>query len=904
MPYSGPWSTEYIESLYERWKSDPNQVDKDWRFFFQGFELGFSQPVQPEGAACDEDAMRKQSRVEALVYRYRDIGHLMSCLDPLEACLTDHPLISLSTFGLGADDMEKAFYVPGLAKGRTMPLKDILQLMRQTYCRSIGVEYMHLQDPHEREWLREKMEPLKNEPNLLTEEKIRILNKLCQAKQFEQFVHKRYLGQKRFSLEGAEVIIPMMDVLFDRAASHDCREIVLGMSHRGRLNVQVNIMGKPYEDIFREFEDQYNPEGAVGTGDVKYHKGFVSKYTAQNGKTIDVMMANNPSHLEAVNPVVEGMAKGRIDAMGKDARVLPVLLHGDAAFAGQGIVAETLNMSQLEGYKTGGTIHIVVNNQIGYTTLPEDARSTRYSTDIAKGIMVPIFHVHGEDPEAVAHAVRLACDYRMAFAKDVVIDVVCYRLYGHNEGDEPYFTAPLMYDRIRQRPSLDELYATQLLDEQVLDQTELNQIRSGIETCLTTAIDAAKEPVKHSSTGKNLPDDNDDHSSFYERVAIDTALKKEDLLALARQLSSLPDGFNVNPKLEKLLEKRKQSVEEGTGIDWGNAETLAFASIVQQGQPVRLSGEDSQRGTFSQRHSVLFDTKTNAEYTPIAALSSPPMFYPINSLLSEAGVLGFEYGYSLVRPDCLTLWEAQFGDFVNNAQVVIDQFIVSGETKWGSKSGLTLLLPHGYEGMGPEHSSARIERFLQLCANENIQVCNPTTPAQYFHLLRRQAMGKVLKPLVIMTPKSLLRHPLAVSDMDDFTKKRFEAVLDDPLAGKNAEKVIFVSGKIYYELLKARDDSRIKKTAIIRIEQLYPFPQKQIENIINTYKKCREWLWTQEEPENQGPWQFVSRLFQKNFSIGLTFIGRDPSPSPATGYHHVFVEEQENIVRKALLGSL
>ncbi len=902
MAYSGPWSTEYIESQYERWKMDPNQVDKDWRFFFQGFELGFSQPPQ-EAVVCDEDTMRKQSQVEALVYRYRDIGHLMSCLDPLEACPTDHPLVSLSTFGLGADDMEKAFYMPGLAKGGTMPLKDILQWMRKTYCRSIGVEYMHLQDPHEREWLRERMEPSKNDPNFSADEKIRILHKLCQAKQFEQFVHKRYLGQKRFSLEGAEVIIPMIDALFERAAFHDCREIVLGMSHRGRLSVQVNIMGKHYEAIFREFEDQYNPEGAVGTGDVKYHKGFVSKYTAQNGKMIDVVMANNPSHLESVNPVVEGMSRGRIDVMGDNPpyRVLPVLLHGDAAFSGNGIVAETLNMSQLEGYKTGGTIHIVVNNQIGYTTLPEDARSTRYSTDIAKGMMVPIFHVHGEDPEAVAHTVRLACDYRMAFAKDVVIDVVCYRLYGHNEGDEPYFTQPLMYDRIRQRSSLDELYALRLMDGQVLDQTELNHIRSGIETCLTMAFDAAKEPLKRALRGKNIPDN--DNSPFYERVAIDTALTKEELLALARQLSSLPDGFNINLKLAKLLEKRRQSVEEGEGIDWGNAETLAFASIVTQGRPVRLSGEDSQRGTFSQRHSVLFDIKTNAEYTPISTLSSQPMFYPINSLLSEAGVLGFEYGYSLVRPDCLTLWEAQFGDFVNNAQVVIDQFIVSGEAKWGNKSGLTLLLPHGYEGMGPEHSSARIERFLQLCANDNIQVCNPTTPAQYFQLLRRQAIGKVLKPLVIMTPKSLLRHPLAVSDMDDFTEKRFEPVLDDPLAGKNAEKVIFVSGKIYYELFKARDDSRLTNTAIIRIEQLYPFPQKQMEKIIKKYKKCREWLWTQEEPENQGPWQFMTRLFQEHFSMALTFIGRDPSPSPATGYHHVFVEEQENIVRKALPGS-
>jgi len=904
MAYSGPWNSEYIEIQYQRWKNHPEQVDKDWRYFFQGFDLGFAQPAGA-GVECDEDAMRKQSKVEALISRYRDIGHLMSCLDPLEACPTDHPLLNIAAFGLGEADLDQTFHMQGVGQDMTLTLKDILQSMRETYCRSVGVEYMHLQDPHERQWLREKMEPIKNNPKLTNSEKIRILHKVCQAKQFEQFVHKKYLGQTRFSLEGAEVIIPMMDALLDKIADTDCREVVLGMAHRGRLNIQVNVMGMLYETLFREFEDQYNPDEAAGTGDVKYHKGFGSKFAAQNGKIIDIVMANNPSHVESVNPVVEGMVRGRLDEMGDGAplHVLPVLLHGDAAFAGQGIAAETLNLSQLEGYRTGGTIHIVVNNQIGYTTLPQDARSTRYATDIAKGMMIPVFHVHGEDPETAVHVIRLACDYRMTFAKDVVIDVVCYRLYGHNEGDEPYFTQPLMYERIRNRPSLDKLYAGRLVEEQVITPEQTDKIRSDIDACLSIAFDAAKK-LSNTTAKKRHAGPDDNPGSFYERFDFNETIDEKELVALAQQVYSIPKGFNANPKLINILEKRRQSVEKGKGIDFANAETLSFASIIKEGHPVRLSGEDSQRGTFSQRHSVLFDMKTNGEYVPLSNLGPSPMFSSINSPLSEEGVLGFEYGYSLVRPRCLTLWEAQYGDFVNTAQMVIDQFIVSGEAKWGNKSGLTLLLPHGQEGMGPEHSSARLERFLELCAGDNIQVCNPTTPAQYFHLLRRQAIGKILKPLVIMTPKSLLRHPLAISDSKDLTGKVFEAVLDDSSASGNAQKILFVSGKIYYDLFKSREDRRSKNIAIIRIEQLYPFPKKQLKSIIGKYKKCRHWVWVQEEPENQGAWRFIAINFQKEFSKQLTYIGRDASPSPSTGYHHVFLEEQAKIIQEAFGGDL
>lgn len=902
MPYTGPWSGEYIEAQHQRWKENPDQVEKDWQFFFSGFELGLTKSPLPEGT-CDATMVRKQSRVEALIYRYRDIGHLLACLDPLATCLLDHPLLEPEVFGLGPEDMDESFYMPGVADEVPMLLKNILSHLRQTYCHSIGVEYMHLQDPEEREWLRSRMEGSQNQPNLTPEEKIRILNKLSQAKRFEQFLHKKYLGQKRFSLEGAEVIIPMLDMLLHQAGTHKCEEALLGMAHRGRLNVLVNIFGKTYEDVFREFEDTINREGQVGTGDVKYHKGFKAPFKLYDGRDMLIMLANNPSHLEAVNPVVEGMARARLDMREDQSTqsIMPVLIHGDAAFAGQGVVMETLNMSQLAGYKTGGTVHIVINNQIGYTTLPEDARSTRYSTDNAKGIMVPIFHVHGEDPEAVIHTVKLACDYRMQFAKDVVIDVVCYRQYGHNEGDEPYFTQPLMYERIRQRPSIDKIYADKLLEDGILDNSAVENIEAGIEACLEEAITKARTVVENESPKGHSKKPQDVTGSSADQTVDIPAFDQETLMDLARKLNTAPEGFQLHAKIQKLLERRAQAVLDDDGIDWGNAEILAYASILSANIPIRLSGEDSQRGTFSHRHSVLFDVTSNDQYTPLSALSTrQATFYVINSLLSEAGVLGFEYGYSVMRPEGLTIWEAQFGDFVNNAQVVIDQFIVSGETKWQSKSGLVMLLPHGYEGMGPEHSSGRMERFLQLCADDNLQVCNPTTPANFFHLLRRQAMGKILKPLIIFTPKSLLRHPLAVSKVSDFTRGVFQTIINDPASVKNPKAVVFVSGKLYYELVSAQNHADKPQTAIVRMEQYYPFPEKQIRQVLDQYKKCRRFIWAQEEPENMGAWRFVNTLMQQYFSRQLEYVGRKESASPATGYHHVFKEEQQQIIKAAL----
>jgi len=906
MAYEGPWSGEYIETQYQRWKENPDQLEKDWQFFFSGFELGLSESPAAEGT-CDVSMVRKQSRVEALVYRYRDIGHLLACLDPLEACPTDHPLLNPAHFGLESEDMDASFYMPGGVDDAPMPLKNILSHLKQTYCHSIGVEYMHLQDPKEREWLRKRMEKSKNQPDLSDDEKIHVLTKLSQAKRFEQFLHRKYLGQKRFSLEGADAIIPMIDILFREAGGHGCEEIFLGMAHRGRLNVMVNILGKTYETLFREFEDNLNPDAEVGTGDVKYHRGFSASFRLDDGRDMCVVMANNPSHLEAVNPVVEGMVRARRDIIGKDSKnkVLPVLIHGDAAFAGQGVVSETLNMSQLEGYRTGGTVHIVINNQIGYTTLPEDARSTRYSTDNAKGIMVPIFHVHGEDPEAVIHTIKLACDYRMAFSKDVVVDVVCYRQYGHNEGDEPYFTQPMMYERIRQRPSLDRIYGDKLIEDRVLEKDAVEKINAGIDECLEEALENAKA-AQNPSGPSDSPDTSDTAGATGnepEPAETDgaTVITEDRLINLAQKLYSTPEGFNLNSKIEKLIERRHAAISNDDGIDWGNAEALAFASILTEKIPIRLSGEDTQRGTFSHRHSVLFDTKNNDEYIPLSSLSeNQAPFYTINSPLSEAAVLGFEYGYSLMRPQALTIWEAQFGDFVNNAQVVIDQFISSGESKWQSKSGLVLFLPHGYEGMGPEHSSARIERFLQLCADNNICVCNPTTPAQFFHLLRRQTINKILKPLIILTPKSLLRHPKAVSKVADFTGTGFQTVMDDPAGIEKPDKVIFVSGKLYYELLNAREEAGQEKIAIIRMEQYYPFPENEINQVLEKYQDCKRFIWAQEEPENMGAWRFINARMQTFFSLNLEYIGRAASASPATGYHHIFKEEQTRIVNDAI----
>jgi 2-oxoglutarate dehydrogenase E1 component len=895
------WNAEFIDAQYKIWKETPDALPRDWQLFFQGFDLSGGQPPTA-GAAGDEEQLLRQIRVETLIHRYRDLGHLLSCLDPLVACPTDHPLLTLSAFEFTPADMDRSFYTDLFPGKRQAGLKEILSALKETYCRSIGVEYMHLQDPAERKWLQERMELGRNRPKLDAAEKLRILEKLHHSTIFETFLNKKYPGQTRFSLEGADALIPTLDYLLTHAGESGCREVILGMPHRGRLNVQANVLHKSFEDIFCEFEGTYDPDDIIGAGDVKYHKGYVADINTPTGKTIRVVLINNPSHLEAVDPVVEGLARARQEIL-RDAdhrQVIPLLIHGDAAFAGQGIVAEVFNMSQLEGYRTGGTVHIVVNNQIGYTTLPEDARSTRYSTDIAKMLMVPIFHVHGESPEAAAHVIKIACDYRMRFAKDVVVDITCFRRYGHNEGDEPYFTQPGMYGRIKTRPPLSRLYADLLIREGILDQKASGKIAAGIDQCLELGHQSAKKatcpmpPIRFYENWEGY------HGRFsFEPVK--TAIPLKNILSFAEKLNTIPPDFVVHPKILRLQENRAKAIQKKAGIDWAFAEALAFASLLAEGAPVRLSGQDCRRGTFSQRHAVLTHMESETHYTPLNHLfEDQALFSCYNSLLSEAGVLGFEYGYSLARPEGITLWEAQFGDFANGAQGIIDLFIASGESKWQRLSNLVLLLPHGYEGMGPEHSSGRLERFLQLCAEDNLQVCNLTTPAQYFHLLRRQVKAGFRKPLVIMTPKSLMRHPDAVSPFSDLTDGGFQAVLDDPNRPQKVKQVIFCSGKIFYELMTRRSELKQNQTAILRMEQFHPFPSQQVKDIISAFPKPILWDWVQEEPENMGAWQFVRPRLEEIVGEKFFYIGRKASASPATGLSRIFRQEQTAIMDQAM----
>ncbi|MGD8369689.1 MAG: 2-oxoglutarate dehydrogenase E1 component, partial [Desulfobacterales bacterium] len=688
-------NVNYIDSQYHRWRKDPSSVSRDWRYFFEGFEMA-AERRPPEGSAvCSEEQALRQSRVDALIFGYRHLGHLLACMDPLTACPTSHPLLEPGAFGLEGGDLENEFRVPETLGADRMPLAGIISALKETYSRAIGVEYMHIQDPEERGWLQQQMEPSRNRPDLDGDGQRRILSKLTESAVFEQFLNKKYVAVTRFSLEGADAVIALLDFLVDRLAGSGCREFILGMAHRGRLNVQSHILQKPYDEIFSEFESCYDPDDLVGSGDVKYHLGFLADGETASGHALRMFLMNNPSHLEAVNPVVEGFARARQEILKDDQRrqVVPLLIHGDAAFAGQGVVAETLNMSQLSGYTTGGTIHLVINNQIGYTTVPEDARSTRYATDVAKMLMVPVFHVHGEDPEAAVHAAKLAADYRTRYGKDVVIDLVCYRRYGHNEGDEPYFTQPLMYDRIRERPSPHELYAESLIDAGTVSRQDFEKMAAEVKDRLEAAFDEVHGSACPFPETRSFPEW-DGYRSRYDPDGPDTAVDKKRLAALAEGLNTSTDGFNLFKKVKGLLEKRLEAVKNGEGIDWANAEALAFATLVTEGHPIRLSGQDSRRGTFSQRHSELVDTKSGKTHIPLNHLSKDQApFTAYNSLLAEFSVLGFEYGYALARPDALTLWEAQFGDFVNNAQSVIDLFIASGEAKWQRLCGLGLLLP-------------------------------------------------------------------------------------------------------------------------------------------------------------------------------------------------------------------
>jgi 2-oxoglutarate dehydrogenase E1 component len=892
----------FLDEQYQRYKADPESVSREWRVFFYGFDIGQQRGAPAETAGLPSPCDPSQSQVGELIQRYRHLGHLLACMDPLSACPTAHPLLDLGAFGLSAEQLERVYATPQFAFVQQAALKEIVRTLKETYCRSVGVEYMHLQDPDERAWLQARMEPVRNQTPLAAGEQHRILEKLIQAAMFEQFLNKRYVAVTRFSLEGGDGVIPMLDALLRKLAQLGAQEVILGMSHRGRLNVQANILGRPVEDILAEFENCYDSSQLVGAGDVKYHKGYLGKVDLGAEGHLQALLVNNPSHLEAVDPVVCGIARARQERHGEAGhrQVVPILLHGDAAFAGQGVVAETLNMSQLKGYKTGGTIHVVINNQIGYTTLPDDARSTRYTTDLAKMLMVPIFHVHGENPEALVHVIRLAAEYRYTFGKDVVVDVVCFRRFGHNEGDEPYFTQPTMYDRIQNRPSLHQLYTEQLTAAGVVTA----QQTAPMEKAATRRMEAAYDEVRNRACP--FPEARffkewEPYTGRYSHAPVATAVPEKRLTDLARLINTVPAGFAPHSKIKLLLNRRLEAVEKGLGIDWANAEALALASLLGEGVPIRLSGQDSGRGTFSQRHVVLHDRKSGDGYVPLGHLGEGAARFDVfDSPLSEAGVMGFEYGYALARPEGLTFWEAQFGDFINNAQGIIDLFIASGEAKWQRLCGLVLLLPHGWEGLGPEHSSARLERFLQLCADDNIQVCDVTTPAQYFHLLRRQAKAAYRKPLVLMTPKSLLRHPRAVSSMADLSAGGFAPVLDDPVRPEKAKRLLFCSGKVYYQLLQRREELATAKVAIIRLEQYYPFPEAQLAEVLARYPKVEIWAWVQEAPENMGGWTFVRPRLEALVGKPLTYVGRKPSASPATGFPAIYKAEQAALSDQAV----
>jgi 2-oxoglutarate dehydrogenase E1 component len=882
-------SPEWIEELYRLWLKSPERVDSQWRDFFAGFELG-----REEGECLAPEWALKQSAVQTLIHRYRDIGHLLACTDPLSPCKIGHPLLSLTALGLAESDLERVFHTRRFYK-ESATLHEILDVMQATYCHSIGVEFMHIQEPSERQWLIDRMEPVRNRPALSMEEKLAILAKLQEATIFEDFLHKRYPGQKRFSLEGGETVIPLLHTLVRRGARAGIRDIILGMSHRGRLNVLANVFHKPYENIFAEFDDNVE-YGIIGEGDVKYHKGYSTDARLPRGEQVHLSLAFNPSHLEAVDPVVEGKSRARQDRYGRDGKklVLPILLHGDAAFAGQGMVAETLNLSQLEGYGTGGTIHVVLNNQIGFTTLPADARSTKYATDVAKMLMAPIFHIHGEDPEAAVHVAGLALEYRQSFGRDAVVEVICYRRYGHSEGDEPYFTQPLMYEKIKERQPICEIYQEELLAEGV-DEGKIRETAGRIKARLEEA--SGRQPAAESSgfQGAWTAIRRD-----YSPVPVVTGAAEETLREVAEILAKIPDGFTCHHKVAEFLRKRFEAVSKGEGLDWGNGEALAFAAILREGVSIRLSGQDSRRGTFSHRHSTLYDQVTGEQYVSLAgAAAAGAEFRAFDSMLSEAAVLGFEYGYSVESPGSLTIWEAQFGDFANGAQVIIDQFIASGETKWERASGLVMLLPHGYEGQGAEHSSARIERYLQLCADNNIQVTYPSTPAQYFHLLRRQVKEPFRRPLVVFTPKSLLRHPRCVSRLAEFSSGAFLEIIPDNASPARVRAVLICSGKLYYELLERKERDRRDDIALIRIEQLYPLCRELLGEAMAPFAHAENCAWVQEEPANMGAWTYIRPHLVNCIGKEPRYVGRPEAPAPAIGSHRLHKEEQEKIISDA-----
>jgi 2-oxoglutarate dehydrogenase E1 component len=884
---------QYLEELYALYQQNPSQVDAGWKAFFEGMD--FSASARP---SISEDDASLFCRAKELVEAYRRYGHLQAWVNPLIDEAPAVPLeLRLKTYRIDDKDLAKSVPTFGVLPQSTVPLSTLIEKLRSIYCSHIGYEYTFIDTPEQVEWIRRKIESPEFQSALDADTRTLILKLLNKSELFEVFLHTKYVGQKRFSLEGGESMIPTLRAAIDAAGDLGADEFYIGMAHRGRLNVLTNILDKSYAEVFSEFDESYIPDSFGGSGDVKYHKGFISDVQIPSKKTVKVILVPNPSHLESVDPVVEGMVRSRQDQRkDKDRkRVVPILIHGDAALAGQGIVYETLQMYELDGYSTGGTIHVVINNQVGFTTEPKDDRSTLYCTDIAKGFSAPVFHVNGDDPEACVKAARLAAAIRDEFHCDVFIDIVCYRKYGHNEADEPAFTQPIAYESIRKKKPVRDLYSDFLIHGGMMERAIAEKLEAEFKKDLQNHHDEINGTKKNGEKRSVYSFKGDETLFNHIMTGVPEATIKE----LVQAISKVPDTLTVHPKIGNLIKDRQKMGEGSKAIDWGMAEILAYASLLWQGVHIRISGQDVCRGTFSHRHAMWVDQKNNTPYYPLKHLKEKQgTFHIYNSLLSEFAVLGFEFGYSVVQPDSLVIWEAQFGDFANGAQVIIDQYVTTAEQKWGQKVNLVMLLPHGYEGQGPEHSSGRIERYLSLAGHENIQVVNCTTPAQLFHLLRRQVLRSIKKPLIVFTPKGLLRHPECISMVDELTKGSFMEVLNDPKPPAKVNRVAFCTGRVYYDLLSERAKDPHADIALIRIEQLYPLDTARIKDVLESYGNVDRFYWVQEEPENMGAWDYVKAPLQKLLpeTKTLEYIGRPRSASTAAGSHALHKSEFQALI--------
>ncbi|MFV0337197.1 MAG: 2-oxoglutarate dehydrogenase E1 component [Chthoniobacterales bacterium] len=916
--FTARWNAALLDENFERWQQDPKSVSDEWSAFFEGFELGAARQEDAQGGDDSGSSSLAGAdhswgtRVDGLVFAYRMLGHSIADLDPLAKKHNKQPLLTLPELGFSEKDLDRPASSRFFFDGKVMPLRDMIVKLESIYCGTIGAEFMHIQNPRMRNWVRDQLEFEVDDSASNAEIHKDLLKKIYDAETFETFLHTRYVGQKRFSLEGGESLLVALNAILENCDTAKVDEIVMGMAHRGRLNVLANFLNKPLDVIFNEFSGSYVLEEPVGgNGDVKYHLGYQTERTLPSGHKVGIRLAANPSHLEAVDPVVMGKARARQRILGdteERKKVLPLLVHGDAAFIGQGVVAEVFNMSQLPGYRTGGTVHLVVNNQIGFTTLPTDARSSAYCTEMAKMVDAPILHVNGEDPAAVVRCAKLALEYRQQFGRDVVVDIYCYRRHGHNEGDEPAFTQPDLYKQIKSHPRLSEIFERRCSELGTVNSKLAEEIKDEsmkeLEDALAEAKKQTEEREKAHKTASPFAGSTAIFQNPYSFEPVKTDISARTLEKIVKSLTTTPKGFRPLPKIKRmLLDRRLKIWKDGGPYDWGFAEALAFGSILLDGSPVRLSGQDSRRGTFSQRHSVLHDEQTRESYIPLNDLSKDQArFCVYNSPLSEYAVLGFDYGYSQDFPSMLCLWEGQFGDFANGAQIIIDQFIASAESKWRTPSSITLLLPHGYEGQGPEHSSARMERFLQLCAGDNMQVCYPSTPAQYFHLLRRQIRRDYRKPLILMTPKSLLRSEDCVSQTEDFTHSVFSEILDDPEPKKkdSIRRVILCTGKVYYDLVKRRSTEEAKDALhLVRIEQIYPLHEERLKELAASWPKSAEIVWCQEEPQNMGAWSFLQPYLARIFNREIIYAGRPASASTAAGSLRVHNEQQEALLTAA-----